>query len=188
VPLRFLIRALPNPGEEESFLKVVREIAKNIGGTARNAKWTSKGALEIDLFFMNRSDFRLFEAALEPLAAIQFSKDLNVASPYKPKEELVAEAIQLFNQERYWEAHEVLETVWRNSEYEEKSLLQGIILVCAAFVHHQKREENVAMGVLKRAQHQLHWTPESYLGINIVDLERKSEEILRTNRFHEFMI
>ena len=35
----------------------------------------------------------------------------------------------LFNDERYWEAHENLEYVWKNATGTEKEILNGIILV-----------------------------------------------------------
>ncbi|MDA4128218.1 MAG: DUF309 domain-containing protein [Thaumarchaeota archaeon] len=188
VPLRFLIRALSNPGDEGSFLGVVREIAKNIGGSARNPKWTSYGALEIDVFFESKAEFDLFMAALEPLSKTEFTRDLNVAPAFKPKQAIIGEAVEFFNAERYWEAHEDLEAIWRNSNGEEKSLLQGIILVCAAFVHHQKGEKDVSLSVLRRALKQLEWKERIYEGIDVHALRARSEEIVSEGGFLKFTI
>lgn len=155
---------------------------------ARNPKWTSYGALELDVFARSKGDFALFLAALEPLAELEFSRDLGEAPPYKGKEELVSEARGYFNSERYWEAHEVLEAIWRTVKGEEKLYIQGVILVCAAFVHHQKREEKVALGVLARAGKQLSYGQSSYYGIDVKRLARKTASILSSKQFKVFRI
>jgi hypothetical protein len=154
----------------------------------RNPKWTSYGALEVDVFAKSKPDFDLFLAALEPLATLEFSRDLNVAPPHKSKEALVAEARDYFNSERYWEAHEVLEGIWRNAGGSEKSLLQGLILVCAAFVHHQKDEDQVALGVLRRAIKQLAHDQPSYNGIDVRRVAGETESILGSKLFRIFGI
>lgn len=89
------------------------------------------------------------------------------------KEKALEEAVALFNGERFWEAHEVLESLWRVAEGSEKKLLQGLILVCAAFVHHQKDEEKVALGVTKRAIPLLVWGGSSYGLIDVIALMDK---------------
>ena len=113
-----------------------------------NPKWTSYGALEIDIFSPSRQDFEVVMAAIAPfIESVEFAKDLQEAPPFLPKEQAIDEAVVLFNAERFWEAHEVLESLWRVAEGTEKKLLQGLILVSAAFVHHQKDESKVALGV-----------------------------------------
>jgi len=68
------------------------------------------------------------------------------------KEEAIDRARVLFNNERFWKCHEVLENVWKQTEGEEKGLLNGVILVAAAFVHFQKGENETCIGILRRAQ------------------------------------
>src|SRR5579863_7742924 len=48
------------------------------------------------------------------------------------KEEALKRAKHYFNDEEYWECHEVLEGVWKKTHEGEKDLVQGIILVAAA--------------------------------------------------------
>lgn len=50
----------------------------------------------------------------------------------------VEEGIRLFNNRKFFEAHEALEAVWLHSQGDERSLLHGLIQVAAAF-HHQQR-------------------------------------------------
>lgn len=155
---------------------------------ARNPKWTSYGALEIDIFAKSAGDFAVFLAAVEPLARVEFSNDLNVAPPHRTKKELIEEARGYFNSERYWEAHEALESVWRTAAGEEKRYLQGLILVCAAFVHQQKAEGEVALGVLRRASRQLSYGIDPYYGIGVEKLNNRVRRILSNGRFQVFSI
>jgi uncharacterized protein len=50
--------------------------------------------------------------------------------------------IQLFNDEQFFECHEVLEEVWMQVSGEQKIFLQGIIQVAVA-LHHLKRDNLV---------------------------------------------
>ncbi|MDV3278699.1 MAG: DUF309 domain-containing protein [Nitrososphaerales archaeon] len=186
--MRFLVRLLPPHGSGTKFLDSVRALARSVMVEARNPKWTSYGALEVDVFAKSKQDFALFLAAVEPVAKLEFSRDLNVTQPHLTKEEIVAEARMYFNRERYWECHEVLEGLWRNLEGEEKLYVQGLILVCAAFVHHQKGEEQVALGVLGRASKQLSYGTASYRGIEVERVKREVGRILDSKRFNVFSV
>jgi len=186
--LRFLVRMLPGAVSHDGFLPSIRSLAKSVGVDARNPKWTSYGALELDIFSQTKPDFELFLATAGPLARFEFVKDLNVAPPHKEDAELLDEARLLFNGERYWECHEVLEGLWRQKVGDEKRLLQGVILVCAAFVHHQKGEEAVALGVLRRALPLLARGSRSYGGIDIDRMKESVEAALSQERFSDFLI
>lgn len=48
-------------------------------------------------------------------------------------------AVELFNQGRFWEAHEALEEIWRFVvDEEEAKVLQGLIQAAAALLHRQR--------------------------------------------------
>jgi hypothetical protein len=163
-----------------SATRVVRGIASSIGGKAVNPKRTSYGALEMDVFVESRADFDVFLAAIEPIGKIEFYKDLQMAPDFLPATEALAVSVSLFNSERFWEAHEVLESLWRVAEGDEKRLLQGLILVCAAFVHLQKDEKSVALGVAKRSVPLLTWGGPAYHGIDVSSLRRAMEKMVGT--------
>jgi len=189
LPLRYLVRlASDSFRSREGFLGSVRSLSASVGGSVRNPKWTSYGALEVDVFVNSRPDLDLFQAALEPISKIEFIHDLNEAPPHKSKEEIISEAGSYFNSERFWEAHETLEALWRVSSGDEKLLLQGLILVCAAFVHHQKSEEETGQSVLRRGSRQLNWPESSYEGIDLERLRRRVQNMLVTKRFRVFSI
>jgi hypothetical protein len=183
--LRFLVR-LEGSHFQGDLLGVVRSMARELGMDARNPKWTSYGALELDVFAPGRSDFDLFMATLAPLVEVEFTHDLNTAPEFRPEHELLTEAKALFDSERYWECHEVLEGVWRTKSGDERALLQGMILVCAAFVHHQKGEDAVALGILERAVGMLRFPQPSYGAFRVYLMKTNSVEILRRRRFFSF--
>jgi Uncharacterized conserved protein len=49
--------------------------------------------------------------------------------------EILRKFVELFNEERFWEAHEALEPLWRSTR---ERALQGLILVAASFVKIQE--------------------------------------------------
>lgn len=187
--MRFLARFAPqDKGSEESFLKVVRILAENLGSSARNPKWTSYGALEIDVFAKGEADFQTLLAAVEPIAKVEFTRNLDEAPKHLERGQAIELAVSYFNQERYWESHEILESVWRITKGDEKELLQGMILVDAAFVHVQKKEPDVAMGVLRRAVKQLEWKERYYHGVDIQAIREKARKIVDDGKFEIFRI
>lgn len=48
------------------------------------------------------------------------------------------EFIGLFNEEKFFEAHEVLELLWRETRNSDRDFYQGLIQLAAALVHIQK--------------------------------------------------
>lgn len=97
------------------------------------------------------------------------------------KEEGMARAIDLFNTERFWRCHEVLEGIWKRSEGEEKELLNGVILVAAAFVHFQKGEDEICVGILRRAYDKIRSCSGKYHGINLDLLLANLKKIIDTS-------
>ena len=186
--MRFLVRMKAAKVPPDRLLEAARTVARTLGADLRSPKWTSLGALELDVFCRTKADFDLFVAAFEPLARFEFVKDLNVPPPYREQEELFAEAKELFNAERYWESHEVLEGVWRQKEGEEKRLLQGVILVCAAYVHHQKREDGVAAGILRRSLPLLDSRRGEIAGIDLPRLRKDVQRVIGSGEFVSFRL
>jgi len=103
--------------------------------------------------------------------------------------ERLKHAKELFNGERYWEAHEMLEGLWKKSKGEEKDILQGLILVCAAFVHAQRAEYNIALSILRRALIKFEGKSVKTIdGIDIVKVIDHVNTMLNSNRIIRFSI
>jgi uncharacterized protein (DUF885 family) len=63
---------------------------------------------------------------------------------------LLARGVDLFNQEDYFEAHEIWEDAWRQEKSEQRRFLQGLIQVAAGFVKLQRRQPRGAKALLER--------------------------------------
>ena len=104
------------------------------------------------------------------------------------KEEALKRAKQYFNDERYWECHEVLEGVWKKTYEGEKDLVQGIILVAAALVHYQKNENEICLSIMKRAMEKLPSAYGMYHDVNVDQFRKMTEKIISSKNISPFMI
>jgi uncharacterized protein len=78
--------------------------------------------------------------------------------------------IRLFNEHKFFEAHEVLEDVWRAAPHDSKKFFQGLIQVAVA-LHHESRGNRVgAVSLLKRAARNLATYPEGFQGMHVPQL------------------
>ena len=104
------------------------------------------------------------------------------------KEEALKRAKQYFNDERYWECHEVLESVWKKTYEGEKDLVQGIILVAAAFVHYQKNENEICLSIMKRAMEKLSSASGGYHDVDMDKFRNTTEKIISLQKIEPFKI
>lgn len=111
-----------------------------------------------------------------------------VIEEHLEKEEGVRQGISYFNDERFWEAHEVLEGVWKKSYEGEKELVQGIILVAAALVHYQKDENSICLSILNRAQDKLSRSGGMYHTIDVDKIRQKLSSIIDSGKISLFTI
>ncbi len=115
-------------------------------------------------------------------------RELDRPFPVMNRDEAVRLGVDLFNEERYWESHEALESVWLTAGGDEKDVLQGIILVAAALVHLQKEEDDVALSVLGRAYVKLSGHHGSYLGIDIDAVNERVKGMVSSRKPNLFKI
>ncbi len=91
----------------------------------------------------------------------------------------------MFNEEYFFEAHEVLEDVWHVERGEPRLFLQGLIQVCAAYHHFQNGNLVGAMTLLERGAEKMRRYPPQYLGfeagklISHIDRDRKRIEAIQ---------
>jgi len=86
------------------------------------------------------------------------------------------EFAHLFNEERFWEAHGVLEGAWRSSGSE---VLRGLILVAASFVKIQEGKPGEFEIIARRALEALS-RYSRYMCIDIESIRKALDEALRT--------
>jgi len=104
------------------------------------------------------------------------------------KQGAIMKAKDLFNDEKYWGAHEVLESVWKDAHHEEKDLLNGIILIAAAFVHDEKDESSICIAILSRAMKKLSNARGLYFGMDLDVIKRLVSQIIETRKVKRFTV
>ncbi|MCS7145241.1 MAG: DUF309 domain-containing protein [Nitrososphaerota archaeon] len=130
--------------------------------------------VEVDFF---ADDIQSAVSALSTWAPIEYFREVGVSED-RSEEELVSLAAELFNEERFWEAHEVLEQVWRTKRGAEREVLSGLIKLAAAFVHLQKgRPQNFFKLLNAAMSHLSGWSREKY---HLIDIARLRDEIRTT--------
>jgi uncharacterized protein len=93
------------------------------------------------------------------------------------------EGIQLFNEGRYFEAHEELEAAWRSERGRIRELYQGILEAGVTYLHLRRGNLAGAEKVYRRSMRWLKEWPEICRGAHIgqlrLDLEATIEEAAR---------
>jgi len=104
------------------------------------------------------------------------------------KEDAISEGISYFNNERFWECHEILEGVWKNCDGDEKFLVQGLILVAAGLVHYQKDEDEICISIFNRALTKLENASGQYHDIDIDKIKKTISEMISSQDVSSFLI
>jgi predicted metal-dependent hydrolase len=86
--------------------------------------------------------------------------------------------IILFNQKKFFDAHEELEIAWRDEPGQIRDLYRGILQVGVAYYHITRRNFSGAKKLIIRSEKWLEPFPDKVLGINIKKLKSDSKNIL----------
>jgi hypothetical protein len=137
------------------------------------------------IFLYNNEDFL---SSIRSIGEFLFIEDLTEERKNRSTEETISSAIFLFNMERFWKSHEVLENAWKDAFGSTKRLLNGIILVDAAYVHLQKGELDIYFSILRRSLDKFREPPEVLFNINMKFLVKSIENILSEKKASYFKI
>jgi predicted metal-dependent hydrolase len=85
-------------------------------------------------------------------------------------EETLDQGIILFNQQRFFEAHEIWEIAWKKAQGEAKLFLQCLIQIAAALLHAERGNWRGAEALGNKARSKLNGLPPHIAGIQIEDL------------------
>ena len=177
--MRYLVRLANSQGYTPRDVKPLQAKIRELLGSADkigNLR-ISTSAIEFDLFAeqtdLNRSK-SLLEAEISKVVTLR-SIDTRVST--RANDETLRAGIELFNQERFWEAHEVLEEIWHPAKGVERDVIQGLILTAAALVHYQKNEKAVCISILGRARDKL-GTIDNFKGLDVGRLRASIEQTL----------
>ncbi|MGA3210956.1 MAG: DUF309 domain-containing protein [Terriglobales bacterium] len=78
--------------------------------------------------------------------------------------------LDVFNDGRYFDAHEILEDVWRESKGNDRRFLQGLIQIAVALHHYANGNLAGAKSVFKRAEMNLASYPEGFGALYLAEL------------------
>ena len=173
------------PKQANWLLNRARNIVSDIGVVVRDTRVATEH-VEFDTSVPERSDIeeilRRFNT-ISPLLEYELLTERQME-----KHEAIRKAKDLFNNEKYWQTHEVLEPVWKGAHGEEKDLLNGIILIAAAFVHDEKDESSICISILSRAKKKLSQSKGLYFGMDLDEINREVLRIIETGMIRRFTI
>jgi len=171
-----------SPREASELLYMAREL---VGGEVivRDVR-VSRKYLEFDISIPSENTLEEVLRELENIS--QLSAYEHIVDRHLSDDAAVSRAIEQFNDEKYWSAHEALEQIWKRSSGKQKELLNGIILVAAAFVHDEKDEREVCLSILERAAAKLEGISGIYRGIDIDMVKSQIQNILQSGTIVRF--
>ena len=187
---RFLVRLENQNGHTpQETSKIAERVRKLLGSKDSIGHLrVSRKAVEFDLFASDQADLAAKKSVLEEkIARVLTVKPLDVLPKPREKLEVLREGISLFNDERFWECHEVLEQIWHPAHGVERSTIQGLILTAAALVHHQKGEDDVCLRMLRKAFDKL-GSQNVYEGVDLKHVRAQIQEMIASKNPKPFTI
>jgi len=88
---------------------------------------------------------------------------------------LAVEGIRLFNEHRFFEAHEALETAWMQETGAVRDLYRGILQIAVAYYHIERGNFRGAVKMFKRSERWLAPFPEFCRGIAVAQFIHDAE-------------
>ena len=168
----------------KDILRESRRLASGMDLILRDCR-ISKQFIEIDTSILQSNLDQLIEK-LSPIGPLDHAK--HVVEEIVEKEQAISDGISYFNNERFWECHEILEGVWKNCTGDEKFLVQGLILVAAGLVHYQKDEDEICISIFNRALSKLENSNGEYHNIDIDKIINTVTEMINSKGVSSFLI
>jgi len=168
----------------KDILRESRRLASGMDLILRDCR-ISKKYVELDTSILKSNLEQLIEK-LSPIGPLDHAK--HVVEEIVEKEQAISDGISYFNNERFWECHEILEGVWKNCTGDEKFLVQGLILVAAGLVHYQKDEDEICISIFNRALTKLENSDGQYHNIDIDKIKKTVTEMINSKDVSSFLI
>src|SRR5713101_1296440 len=187
---RYLLRVANKDDYSPRDVERVAGTIRKILGSRESASHfrVATDALEFNMFARDEEELDDRKRRLTQSTFKIFSvKLLDTPPKVVDKEEALAEGVHLFNEERFWECHEVLEQAWHVSKGVERDAIQSIILTAASFVHYQKGEEEICLSILKRARAKMASAKTSEI-IDLEGLQSNIDGILESGKIRLFKL
>ena len=173
------------PQDATHILTTSRNVLCDLNIIIRDVRVASN-FLELDVSVSSESTLDVMRSKLSNIGPlIELDR---IAEKELDKDESIKMARVLFNDEKYWKTHEVLEGVWKHTYGDERDLLNGLILVAAALVHYQKGEHGICISIMNRALAKLNNSHGRYHDINIDSLKSEITHMIKSINFSKFTI
>lgn len=161
-----------------------RELCSDIGASIRVVRVASK-FVEFDVSVEKEK----FDSVVEKLSPIgKLDNARHVVEEEIEKEDGIKDGIFYFNNERFWEAHEAWEGVWKKCYGQEKEVIQGLILVAVAFAHSQKNDDDIGIGMFGRALEKLGNFTGMYHNIDVDRIRKRITDMRNIGEIIRFQI
>ena len=172
------------PKDSTQLLLKARSLASDMDIKIRDMRVSSM-YLEFDVS-IKKEELDDLITKLKPIGILDHAK--HVVEEVIEKDEAIEKGRDYFNDERFWESHEVFEGVWKKSYGKEKDIINGIILVAAALVHYQKDENETCLSIFRRALEKIGNASGKYHKIDVDVLRNKISNMIRTGAIETFTI
>ena len=91
----------------------------------------------------------------------------------------LAEGLRCYRTQQFFEAHEHWEAVWLTLREPEKSFLQALIQITAAFHHLQRGNRHGAISLLRRSLRRIESAPSHFCGVSVIPLREQVRDWLK---------
>jgi uncharacterized protein len=158
------------PSDSGSLLADARRLASGFDAIIRDCRVSTK-YIEFDVS-IDKSQMDALVEKLRHIAPLDHARE--VVEEHIEKEDAIKLGAAYFNEERCQEG--------------ERDLVQGIILIAAALVHHQKAENSICLSVLGRAMDKLAHSTGKYHNIDVDMIRTKVQSIRDSGKIAPFTI
>ena len=172
------------PRNSRALVHRARDLCRGVAASIRVCRVASR-FVELDVS-VGEGDLDAVVGRLEPIGRLDNAR--HVVEEEISKDDGIRDGIFYYNNERFWEAHEAWEGVWKKCSGREKSLVQGLILLAVSFAHCQKDDDLIGLGMLGRAAEKIGDSAGSYHGIDVDRIRGKIAEMRGSGRLVRFEI
>lgn len=172
------------PLNSRELVHKARVLCSDIEASVRVARVASK-FVEFDVSVEKEK----LDSVVEKLSQIgKLDNARHIVEEEIEKEQGIKDGIFYFNNERFWEAHEAWEGVWKKCYGLEKEVIQGFILVAVAFAHSQKNDDSIGIGMFGRALEKIGDFKGMYHNIDVDRIKKLIIEMQKTRKITRFQI
>ena len=169
------------PKDSRDIVHRARFLCANMGASVRVVR-VATNFIELDVSVEKEK----FDSIIEKLSPIgKLDNVRHVVEEEITKDDGIKDGIFYFNNERFWEAHEAWEGAWKQCYGEEKTLVQGLILVAVSFAHSQKNDKDIGINMFGRALEKIG----DFRGLyHNIDVDRIRKKITEMNHSGEMVL